>query len=160
MAGAVRSARIFSRELGLREVEAEGFAFAYRSCRLKGNDSGGDFLVTEVALDLVREKPGRIRERMDAVFRQKQAGQPMSARSAGCVFKNPHPEHPAGRLLEEAGLRGKQCGGMRFSPVHANFLENAGQESFSQAEELIALAREAVERRSGFFLELEVRVWP
>jgi UDP-N-acetylmuramate dehydrogenase len=160
MSGTVRSARIFTRDRGLREVEAEGFAFAYRECRLKGNGSDGDFLVAEVALELLREKPGRIRERMEEIFRQKQAGQPMSARSAGCVFKNPHPDHPAGRLLEEAGLRGKECGGMRFSPVHANFLENTGQGSFLQAEELIAMARAAVEERSGFFLELEVRVWP
>jgi UDP-N-acetylmuramate dehydrogenase len=49
---------------------------------------------------------------------------------------------------------------MSFSRRHANFLVNAGQGTFAQAMELIAAAREAVQRRSGFSLELEVRVWP
>jgi UDP-N-acetylmuramate dehydrogenase len=162
MADLTRSARIFTRSGDLREVRGQDFAFAYRSCRLRENGpgSGEDFLVTEVALELVRDDPGRIRGRMAGFLRRKRAGQPVAARSAGCVFKNPHPEHPAGRLLEEAGLRGRQCGGMSFSPLHANFLVNAGQGTFAQAMELIAAAREAVERRSGFSLELEVRIWP
>ncbi|MDR2076924.1 MAG: UDP-N-acetylmuramate dehydrogenase [Desulfovibrio sp.] len=162
LADVLRSALIFTREGGLREAEAGDFVFAYRGCRLREEGSGpaADFLVTEVCLELVRKDPARIRERMAEVFRQKQAGQPIAARSAGCVFKNPRPERPAGRLLEEAGLRGRRCGGMRFSPLHANFLENTGEGSCAQALELIALAREAVERQSGFSLELEVRLWP
>jgi UDP-N-acetylmuramate dehydrogenase len=162
LADVLRSARIFTPGGGLREVGAEAFAFAYRGCLLKeeGRDPAADFLVTEIEVELVRDSPESIRERMDGIFRRKRAEQPLDGRSAGCVFKNPHPDHPAGRLLEEAGLRGRRCGGMVFSPLHANFLVNTGQGSFAQAEELIAAAREAVKRQSGFSLELEVRVWP
>ncbi|MDR1360318.1 MAG: UDP-N-acetylmuramate dehydrogenase [Deltaproteobacteria bacterium] len=162
MADVTQSAWIFTRDQGLREVPAEDLAFAYRECRLKekGRAALEDFLVTEVTVRLLRDDPARIRERMAGFFSRKRSGQPVAARSAGCVFKNPHPEHPAGRLLEEAGLRGRQRGGMSFSPLHANFLINDGQGAFDQAMELIAEAQEAVRRRSGFSLELEVRVWP
>ena len=97
---------------------------------------------------------------MAETIAKKRAGQPITARSAGCVFKNPSPEQPAGRLLEEAGMRGKGLGGMRFSEVHANFLVNEGKGTFAEAEALIGMAQAAVLKHSGLSLELEVRIWP
>ncbi|MDR2162270.1 MAG: UDP-N-acetylmuramate dehydrogenase [Desulfovibrio sp.] len=157
MAEVVCGAGIWTRERGLWRAEKADLAFAYRLCRLARG--GAEFLAVEVALELSRDEPARVKERMAAIFKRKRAEQPITARSAGCVFRNPHPEHPAGRLLEEAGLRGRRHGAMRFSPVHANFLINEGQGTFVQARELISMAREAVKRRSGFDLELEAKIW-
>ncbi len=97
---------------------------------------------------------------MARVYRQKKSTQPVTAWSAGCVFKNPHAGHPAGRLLQDAGMRGRRLGGMAFSAIHANFLVNEGKGTFEQAMELISMARDNVRASSGFSLELEVRLWP
>ena len=97
---------------------------------------------------------------MRDVYAKKQQSQPVTAWSAGCVFKNPAPDAPAGRLLDEVGLRGFRLGGMAFSAMHANFLINEGNGTFAQAMELIDMAREKVSQRFGHALEMEVRLWP
>jgi UDP-N-acetylmuramate dehydrogenase len=160
----VHSVEVFSPVLGLTEIPACGFVFSYRSCRWVGPSapSTGDgwFLITGVTLALPKSERNLIRERMRAVYAKKRATQPVAARSAGCVFKNPSPEHPAGRLLEQAGLKGMNRGGMRFSTVHANFLVNEGAGESMDAMYLIELAKDRVHRESGHLLETEVRVWP
>lgn len=154
----VHSVEVFTPSLGLTERPAGDFVFSYRSCRLRGHEDW--FLISAVTLSLGKGERERIREHMREIYLKKRAGQPVTARSAGCVFKNPSPETPAGRLLEKAGLKGMRMGGMRFSPVHANFLVNEGGGSFEQALYLIELARERVYRDSGHTLETEVRLWP
>lgn len=153
-----RSLRIFTPGLGLVELPATDMVFAYRSCTLKERPE--PFLVHEVCLELRKSSRQAVRESMRAVYMKKQATQPVTARSAGCVFKNPAPDAPAGRLLEEAGLKGLSVGGMRFSPLHANFLVNEGNGRHAEALELISLAQERVLDHSGHSLELEVRLWP
>ena len=157
MGALARSVQIFSPALGLVERPADAFAFGYRKCELRGHD--GWFLVCAVTLELARGDKESIRSRMREIYQRKQQSQPVTAWSAGCVFKNPTPDAPAGRLIEEAGLRGASLGGMAFSTVHANFLVNEGGGTFEQAMELIESARETVRARSGYELELEVRLW-
>ena len=139
------------------ERKAEAFTFAYRKCELP--DHPDWFLVCAVTLELAKGDRDAIRGRMRDFYSRKQQSQPVAAWSAGCVFKNPAADAPAGRLLEEAGLRGARLGGMVFSPMHANFLVNEGDGTFEQAWELIETAREKVRGRSGYDLELEVRLW-
>jgi UDP-N-acetylmuramate dehydrogenase len=91
-------------------------------------------------------------------MKRKQSTQPVKALSAGCVFKNPA-RSPAGKLLEETGLKGKRVGGMMFSDLHANFLVNTGRGTATEALELIAEAQEKVWLRHGVKLEPEVQVW-
>ena len=153
-----RTIQLFSPLWGLVERKAEDFSFRYRVCEPHGHS--GWFLVCSVTLELAKGDKDAIRARMREVYTRKQQSQPVTAWSAGCVFKNPAPDAPAGRLLEEAGFRGKKLGGMTFSSVHANFLVNEGSGTFEQAMELIETAREAVRGRSGHKLELEVRLWP
>jgi UDP-N-acetylmuramate dehydrogenase len=93
-------------------------------------------------------------------FFEKKSKQPLNAWSAGCIFKNPAPQTPAGRLLEEAGFKGKRRGGMSFSSVHANFLINEGNGSSDAALDMIDEARAAVLQRFGIELTPEVRIIP
>ena len=154
----VYNVEVFSPLLGLAELPAANFTFSYRSCRLAQHE--GWFLITGATFALPKNERSLIRKRMREVYAKKRASQPVTAWSAGCVFKNPTPETSAGWLLEQAGLKGMSRGGMRFSGVHANFLVNEGTGNSEQAMYLIELARERVYRESGHLLETEVRIWP
>jgi UDP-N-acetylmuramate dehydrogenase len=166
----LRSLTVFSARTGLREIrpDAEQAEFSYRSARCLGLPFGspapaaGEFpvlLLLEAVFVLSESGKDRVRSRMRAFLAEKRLRQPVSAASAGCVFKNPAPDVPAGRLLEEAGMKGKALGGMRFSSLHAGFLVNEGGGSSAAALELINTAVEAVRRHSGFTLEKEVCLW-
>jgi len=86
--------------------------------------------------------------------------QPLSLPSAGSVFKNPSPELPAGRLLDEAGLKGVSVGGAMISALHANWIVNPDKRApASDIVALISLCQERVRERSGIELEPEVRLW-
>jgi UDP-N-acetylmuramate dehydrogenase len=73
------------------------------------------------------------------------------------VFRNP-PGDYAGRLIEDAGLKGASKGGAMVSDKHANFIINTGNATARDIEELIAEIRARVRASSGVDLELEVRV--
>ena len=142
----------------LRTVEKADMSYGYRSLEIFGKIS--KFLVLEAIFGLTRAPRGGIDKRMSFNFFEKKSRQPVTAKSAGCVFKNPQGGVSAGKLLDEAGFRGKGRGGMAFSQMHANFLINEGHGSSEAALSLIAEARETVRKQTGHELELEVRVVP
>ncbi|MBU1001978.1 MAG: UDP-N-acetylmuramate dehydrogenase [Proteobacteria bacterium] len=146
---------LFSPCCGLRWVDREGVRMDYRFFAPRTYDNY--FIVLGAELELTRADVPLINEAMSRCLDKKMVTQPIKAASAGCVFKNPEGD-AAGRLLDEAGFRGKALGGMVFSDVHANFLVNAGGGTSDQAFELIAQARDEVARRFGVGLELEVKV--
>ncbi|AFL69744.1 UDP-N-acetylmuramate dehydrogenase [Sulfurospirillum barnesii] len=93
-------------------------------------------------------------ESLLAMFKQMRDNQPKEA-SAGSCFKNPK-GHYAGKLIEEAGFKGKRIGAMMFSPVHANFLVNTGGGTFEDALKLITEVKAEVFKRFGVELEEEI----
>jgi UDP-N-acetylmuramate dehydrogenase len=76
--------------------------------------------------------------------------------SAGSTFTNP-PGDFAGRLVEAAGLKGHRIGGAQISPLHANFILNAGGAIATDVLALIRLARDTVFRTYGVDLQPEVQ---
>ncbi|BBD08542.1 UDP-N-acetylmuramate dehydrogenase [Desulfovibrio ferrophilus] len=155
MAEVLSRVLLFSPCCGLRWVGREDVRMDYRFFAPRTYDDY--FIVMGVELDVIRAEKPLVDEVMARHMTTKKASQPISAASAGCVFKNPEGD-AAGRLLEQAGFRGKGLGGMIFSEIHANFLVNAGGGTSEQAFELIASARDEVTRRFGVGLELEVKV--
>lgn len=156
----------------VRRLGRDDIVFAYRSMCLRnmgnmgnmgntGDMAGMDdwWMITAAEFRLAHDAPGAVMARGRETMGKKKAGQPVTAASAGCVFKNPSPETPAGKLLEAAGYRGKRLGGMVFSPVHANFLVNEGTGTSAEALELMDMAKQAVFARSGVTLETEVKIW-
>jgi UDP-N-acetylmuramate dehydrogenase len=85
------------------------------------------------------------------------ASQPTGTASCGSVFKNP-PGDFAGRLIDEAGLKGTRAGGCYVSNKHANFIINDGGASAADIEALIVDVQHSVEKRFGVKLEPEVRI--
>ena len=93
----------------------------------------------------------------DALRAQRLAHQPVFARSAGCVFKNP-PDGPAGRLIDEAGLKGMRVGRAKVSEKHANFILNLGGATSAEIRTLIDIVRQKVYKSFRILLEPEIEV--
>ena len=135
------------------------FVWSYRELSVPGLGTCPDWwMVCGVTLELTEAEPGSVRAKMAEYLARKKATQPVSAASAGCVFKNPEGAS-AGKLLDEAGFRGRRLGGMAFSEMHANFLINEGGGGSAAALELLDTARRTVAERCGIVLHHEVKLW-
>jgi len=104
---------------------------------------------------LGHDHPKDIAARCHQLAKQRAAKQPKGVASAGSFFKNPAGD-AAGRLIEEAGLKGLRLGDAEVSTVHANFLINRGQASASELRNLMILVQERVAKRFGVELHPEV----
>lgn len=133
--------------------EKPELSFDYRETNIT------DQVVTQVQLELTPDDPHRILTRMRETWILKKTSQPLSLRSAGCVFKNPSPDQPAGMLIDRAGLKGKAVGAASVSDQHANFIINQENATFADIMGLIELVRKTVYEKNGVELELELEVW-
>jgi len=97
-----------------------------------------------------------IKERMNAFSRKRWDSQPNQP-SAGCIFKNPNPI-PAGKLIEELGLKGTRVGGAMVSDVHANFIVNDGTATARDVLNLIEIIQQRAKSTRGIELETEVEI--
>jgi UDP-N-acetylmuramate dehydrogenase len=136
-------------------LSREECGFSYRRSFL-----GGTFL-TEVALGLrpsTADLTGVARE----ILTRKAATQPLSAATAGCVFKNPEDRlgRSAGYLLDKVGMKNEARGGARVSELHANFIENRGGAAFGDVIALLEVGHRRVFEHFGVRLSLEMEVWP
>ena len=101
--------------------------------------------------------PEEIRQKLDLSSGKRKTSQPIAA-SAGCIFKNPSRECPAGKLVQELGLKDAREGGARVSDVHGNFIVNEGGASAADVLALIErIKRRAFDAR-GIELHTEVQI--
>jgi UDP-N-acetylenolpyruvoylglucosamine reductase len=97
-----------------------------------------------------------IERRLDESQEKRRTTQP-AAKSAGCIFKNPA-TIPAGKLVDELGLKNSSVGDARVSEVHGNFIVNDGHATSSEVLELIAKIQETARKQRGIELETEVQI--
>jgi UDP-N-acetylmuramate dehydrogenase len=128
--------------------------FAYRSSKLQATPA----LVTEVVFDLRSGDQAELTRHMQHHLERRRATQPLNFPNAGSIFKNP-PGDYAGRLIEQAGLKGATEGQAQISEKHANFIVNLGNATARDVLVLMERVRAAVEERFGVRLEAEVRIW-
>jgi UDP-N-acetylmuramate dehydrogenase len=133
----VTRALVVSRE-GATWLTPEELGLSYRHSELQHGQ-----VVAGAELALVPRHSVAIRATIAELQKQRKAAQPTNKRTFGSVFKNPVHELSAGRMLEACGLKGHRIGGAQISPMHANFIENAGDASTADA---LALMREARRR--------------
>ena len=98
-----------------------------------------------------------IQRKLDESKRKRKTGQPIAA-SAGCIFKNPTPEIPAGKLVDELGLKGLRIGKAEVSEVHANFITNTGKAPASDVLALIKEIRARAKKERNLELQTEVEI--
>lgn len=134
-------------------ISRDALSLGYRTSAIRA-----DWVVAQVELRLVPRKESEIRSAVRQLVAQRKATQPTNRRTFGSVFKNPPGERGAGALVEACGLKGFRVGGAVVSPVHANFIENAGGATTGDCLTVIAECRRQVSARFGVELETEVRL--
>lgn len=152
MKDSVVSVAIMESSGRLDRYKAEGLGFGYRRSDIKGTD-----IVLSANVRLTRQEKEAVTRRTDKFFSEKKASQPISDRSAGCVFKNPQ-NTSAGRLIDEAGYKGMRVGGIEVSTLHANFFINRGGGTASEYLALMERVSAGVREKFGIVLEPEIKV--
>ncbi|MDI9569631.1 MAG: UDP-N-acetylmuramate dehydrogenase [Pseudomonadota bacterium] len=116
-----------------------------------------DGLITTAVFRLAPGDPEAINGRIKEIKDLRRRKHPLEHRSAGSVFKNPAGQ-PAGRIIEETGLKGMWSGGAQVSEKHGNFIVNRGEATAKDILTLIETIQERVERERHIRLEMEVVV--
>lgn len=136
-----------------RELQNVELRFDYRTSRFKTNR---DAIILSARFELLKDDPTACIARMNAYTEHRRRTQPTEP-SVGSMFKNP-PGNFAGKLIEEAGLKGTRIGNVEVSRVHANFFVNRGGASAKEVLELVELVQARVRVKFGIELELEIEV--
>ncbi len=147
----VESVRTMDHRGNISEKMAGEFAVKYRSC---------PELKTHIALSAVllghADSREAIERRMNDYSRKRWSSQP-AAPSAGCMFKNPE-TIPAGKLIDELGLKGTRVGGAVVSAEHGNFIVNDGGATAVDILTLIETIRERIRAERGIEMQTEVEI--
>ncbi len=150
----VRSVRAVSPDGAEERVfSAEEMKLGYRSSILQKNG----FIAVEAELQLEEGRQSEIEARMRELASKRNAKQPVQFPSAGSTFKRPEGFF-AGKLIEDAGLKGVSVGGAQVSTLHSGFIINRGGATATDIILLIDLARNTVYDKFGIMLEPEVRI--
>ena len=136
----------------LRYLQKNEINFSYRQSSFNKKDIllSAEFLLKKADKEIINKN-----------FVEAQTGrkstQPLNKRSAGSLFKNPK-GHSAGKLIDEAGLKGFSIGQAKISDKHANFFINEGNASSRDMLQLIKKAHQTVKEKFNINLELEVKL--
>jgi UDP-N-acetylmuramate dehydrogenase len=139
-----------------RRVPAE-LGFSYRRSELAPRE-----VVSRAAFALEPAEPDEVKATLAGMRERRKVAQPSGIKTFGSTFKNPDDPRAEGRsagvLLDQAGCRGLDVGGARFSDKHANFIENTGAARTVDVIALMAEGRRRVRERFGVDLEPEVQL--
>ncbi|MGC8624392.1 MAG: UDP-N-acetylmuramate dehydrogenase [Phycisphaerae bacterium] len=130
----------------------DDLVFAYRRSNINAK------LILEALFELTPENPDRLAQRVKEIWMYKRNTQPLRDNSAGCIFRNPD-GLSAGKLIDEAGLKGHRIGGAEISMQHANFIITRPGASSADVLALMDLVRQKVREQKGIVLESEVVIW-
>jgi len=139
---------------GVRTVGVEDLRLSYRHSLFTEQP---DAVVLRAKVRLQAGNRDAIKARMDELMARRKASQPLEYPSAGSTFKRPA-GHFAGRLIEDAGLKGARVGGAEVSPKHAGFVINTGGGTCADVLGLIEKIQKTVYDAAGVMLEPEVRI--
>ncbi len=154
---AIELVRVLDRDGNLRDL-------AKSECSPRYRDGGlGNSIVLGAVLAFRVDEPQRVKDRIRDYLLEKRRIQPVTEWSAGCVFKNPSKElsngRSAGKLIEDAGAKGRSRGDAIVSELHGNFIVNRGSATAADVLTLIEDVRDQVFEKTGVRLETEVKLW-
>lgn len=149
----LKEASVLTPEGEVITFSAEQLELGYRtSCVQKKG-----YIVLEAVLELKPGNPEEIRGVMDDLAAKRREKQPLEYPSAGSTFKRPE-GHFAGKLIQDAGLRGFQVGGAQVSEKHCGFVINRDHATSADILSLCSQVQQKVKEQFGVELELEVKL--
>ena len=188
VADVFRSLRCYAPERGMFTLDSNGIEFSYRESllqrdhdiirpndaevavdrlrrvqkerrRARAGQGRGDLSGDDAGLAHARDDDAAgVRDTLQSILDSRKTKHPLNVPSAGSFFKNTRGLPPAGRLIEETGLKGLAVGGAMVSPQHANFVVNTGGATCADILELKDRVTAAVLEKHGITLEPEVRI--
>lgn len=145
--------RVLTQRGEIRVRPADELDLSYRHSRMMDEQD----IVLEARLNLTQDSTAVIRARMEELRKKRVEKQPLEYPSAGSTFKRPE-GYFAGKLIEDAGLRGFRVGDAQVSEKHCGFVINRGAATAAQILELMQEVQRRVREHSGVDLEPEVRL--
>jgi UDP-N-acetylmuramate dehydrogenase len=134
------------------EKPRQRLKFSYRTLDLPAS-----WVILKGRFQLRKGKREEILEKVKSYSEMRKKTQPLDYPSAGSIFRNPK-EGPAGKWIEEAGLKGFRMGQAMISDRHANFIINLGKASAEEVIRLMEMVEKKIYEEKGISLEREVRV--
>jgi UDP-N-acetylmuramate dehydrogenase len=155
---AVESVSCITRSGEFVTYPASEVKFGYRGTNIP------DPIILAATFNLTPTDPMKLRERVKEIFNYKKSTQPLADHSAGCTFKNPvdpvsEQRVPAGKLIDEAGLKGLSVGGATVSDRHANFIVTKPGATADDVLRLLESVKQRVFEHCGIELKEEIAVW-
>ena len=152
MKDVVRAVTVLTKDGEIKTLTGEEMNFRYRGSVVE--DKG--YIVLEAVMELTEGNLEEILGRMDELSIQRRTKQPIEYPSAGSTFKRPE-GYFAGKLIQDADLRGYQVGGAQVSEKHCGFVINAGGATAADVMQLMKDVSEKVNEQFGVTLEPEVK---
>ena len=153
MKNIVELVRVIDAQGNVKEYTKEEMEFAYRkSAAMRRRE-----LISKVRFLLEKGEYAVIKARIDELTEKRTSKQPLTEYSAGSTFKRP-PGYFAGKLIEDAGLKGFSIGEAKVSEKHSGFVINKGNCSYQEMVAFIEEIKRRVFEHSGIQLEEEVRI--
>jgi UDP-N-acetylmuramate dehydrogenase len=134
-------------------IPGEECCFGYRSSRFQKERS----IITAVEMSFGLADPAVLRSEGKRILSLRRKKFPLQYPNAGSVFRKPDEGISPGKLIEDAGLKGRTVGGAEVSSRHANFIINTGKATSDDIAELIDIVRESVLTCFGVLLKEEIR---
>jgi len=151
MARIVKKATVIDENGELMLLTNDALDFSYRHSSIRDG-----MVVASVEIELQHGDEEQIRSYMQELQKRRIDKQPLQYPSAGSVFKRPEGFF-AGKLIEDAGLKGYQIGGAAVSEKHAGFIINKGDATCADVLDLIRFIQNTVKEQFGILLECEIR---
>ncbi len=118
-----------------------------------------DCILTSMRFVLTPSNRTSIQLRLQQNIQDRESKYQTDRPSAGCIFKNDYSRNIiAGKVIDQCGLRGKQCGDAAVSAFHANYILNTGTASARDVMRLIKQIQQIVQEKKGIHLEPEIRM--
>jgi UDP-N-acetylmuramate dehydrogenase len=137
--------------------DKSGLSFGYRECRI------AEPLILSATFDLQESDPVALRTKVKEIFAWKKSKQPLAESSAGCAFKNPITQEgervSAGKIIDDAGLKGLSVGTASVSEHHANFITTKADTTATDVIHLIDTIKQRVLDHTNILLQEEIVIW-
>lgn len=146
------SVKVLTPDLKIIELVNSELDFHYRSSFFQKHRG---YICLEADLKLANGNKEEIEKVIKDRRERRISTQPLEYPSAGSVFRNPSPNQPAGKIIEDLGLKGLTKGGAQISKRHANFIINIGNASAKDVKELISFIKETVKDEYDIDLKVE-----